>query len=192
MPYKEREVREVDNKSLHKSLDLPGRRNVFSLMVTNSLMNLDNELRGSYNRCLKSWDFSTNVLLTIRNELDKGAKRDRFGEPMKTSVVLDAGTAIECFDTPFTLANKVEERAKQIVHTWNTLYSDVSMNGKRSNPGYEFDLGTRMWKDKNGKMHKTDIVLILDTFRFTRDNISSNRKVSSNITNDRTVGYFMI
>ena len=169
MHYKVREVGEVDNRTLHRGFDMPGRSNAFTLMATNAPSCFPKELREIMGRCRSAWDFTSDCYFTASNNLDQGSVVNRFGEPLKTCVIIEASTAIECFKTPYLLADDIMESAQSIVDNWNFKYSSSDFKGVRGTPGAEIPLAQRSWVDKQGKHHKTELVVILDTFRFVRE-----------------------
>ena len=103
MHYKVREVGEVDNRTLHRGFDMPGRSNAFTLMATNAPSCFPKELREIMGRCRSAWDFTSDCYFTASNNLDQGSVVNRFGEPLKTCDAChppDTGVPTAISDTP--------------------------------------------------------------------------------------------
>lgn len=179
MHYKVRTVKEVDNRTLHRCLEMPGRPNAFTLMATNSPTNLSKQLRSSLNRCTAAWDMS-DICMTISNDLDRGTVTNRLGETLKTCVVLDAATASKCFATPYLLADDIKECCEEMVADWNLRFSTAKAMRNRGVSSREITLANRVWVDSFGKTRKSDIVVIMDTFRFVREIQTADREVRLN------------
>ena len=177
--FTERSNYEVSNNALYKVFETASNTQ-FRCCVTDTPVSLDARLQAAKKQCARSWDFGSGLCFGIKAPYDNGTSTDRYGEILETATVIELGTAMTCFKLPYMLSHLINKRGKELVEQWNIAYSDASKVGKRCNPSHEISLAKREWVTTGGRAHRTELVLILDTFRFTRDRQMEDKKVRHN------------